>query len=250
MFLRRAAISFIALATTAIATGCGSAEGFDDSVDSVSQALPPGHCFQSQPKDVLVAGLVMDSWRVGYPLTRLSVDAGGNVTGPALPDILAGDLDVINSVPDARASVVAALNKVSGLPEYGMAGVGAEVEACSGVPAWTPSGNIVIDTTSIEVFPNGVNESSWRTTHKEFGKVCPLVKRIGNQDLVDPPGDGSTNAPPSSTVSASGVTANAFGLCPSSTWSGTFCKLSYATGVNYTGRQCQYYYGQNRCLLY
>ena len=55
---------------------------------------------------------------------------------------------------------------------------------------------------------------------------------------------------PSVTVSASGVTANAFGICPTGSTVGSYCKLSYATGVNYTGRTCQIYYGSLRCLLY
>ena len=93
------------------------------------------------------------------------------------------------------------------------------------------------------------NYDSWRTTHKEFGKVNPLVKRNANQDRVDPPCDGSTNLPPSSTVSTTGVRANAWGLCSSRTRTGTYCKLSYATGVRWKGRWCQPYYGYKRCVL-
>jgi hypothetical protein len=234
----------------ALSTACAVSEASNDPVDSVSSAINPGQCNQVQAKDTLIAALVKDSWIVGYPLTRLSVNASGSIVGPSLPDVLAGDIDLINTVPAARASVAAALVKVTGLAEYGMAGIGPDTEACSGVPAWTPSGSTTVNTASNQVFPSGVNEPSWRTTHQEFGKECPLIKRLGNRDIIDPPGDGSTNLPSSQTVSASGVTANAYGLCAPGTAVNTYCKLSYATGVNYTGRTCQLYYGSLRCLLY
>ena len=51
------------------------------------------------------------------------------------------------------------------------------------------------------------------------------------------------------TVSATGVVANAFGYCPEGTFD-QYCKRSYATGVNWHGRACLYYYGSLRCLLY
>ncbi|HEY5956949.1 MAG TPA: hypothetical protein VIV60_10370, partial [Polyangiaceae bacterium] len=92
--------------------------------------------------------------------------------------------------------------------------------------------------------------ASWVKVQKELSKECPLVKRNGNKDIVDPPGDGSTNEPVSVTVSATGVAANAFGNCPAGSGAGTYCKLSYATGVNYAGRMCTVYYGSLRCLLY
>jgi hypothetical protein len=221
-----------------------------DSIDSTSQAITPGHCKQAVAKDILIAGLVKDSWIAGYPLTRLTVDAAGNVGGPALPPLLAGDLEVINSIPAAAQSVARAVRAASGLSDYGVNGIGPDTDACDAVPAWTPSGTTIVATTANEVFTNGVNQASWLSVQKAFGKECPLIKRTGNRDLIDPPGDGSTNLPASSTVSATGVTANAFGICAAGTPALTYCKLSYSTGVRYTGRKCQVYYGSLRCLLY
>ncbi len=238
------------LCGSALSAACSNASDSDEAVDSVASEINPGLCNIVQPKDILIAALVRDSWVASYPLTRLSVDASGAIVGPSLPDVLAGDIDLINSVPEARASAAAAVAKISGLPEYGMSGIGPDTEACSAVPAWTPSGTTTIATTSNQVFPSGVNADAWREVQKEFGKECPLVKRLANRDIIDPPGDGSTNLPPSETVSSTGVTANAFGLCPADTAVGTYCKLSYATGVNYTGRSCQLYYGSLRCLVY
>jgi hypothetical protein len=142
------------------------------------------------------------------------------------------------------------LAKTSGLPEYSSVGIGPDTEACSGIPAWTPNGTTTVDTTSNEIFVGETNHDSWVKVQDEFSKECPLVKRLANKDIIDPPGDGSTNNPPSQTVSATGIVANAFGNCPSYTYPGTYCKLSYATGVNYTGRSCQSYYSSLRCLLY
>jgi hypothetical protein len=237
--------------------GCGSTDQNSptETVLSTSQAVdnapvPNGICKQAQPKDILIAQLVKDSWLAHYPLTRLSVSASGDITGPALPETLAGDLEIINTVPEARESVARALRKVTGLPEYGTAFIGPDIDACSGVPAWSPNGTVTVNTTANEVQTGGVNDNSWRTTHKEFGQECPLIKRTGNRDIIDPPGDGSTNDPPSATVSATGIRANAYGLCASGTPVGSFCKLSYATGVNWTGRNCQFYYGSLRCVLY
>jgi hypothetical protein len=237
-------------AISALPLGCAVGAEDSGSVDTLSQELPPGQCNQATAKDVLIAQLVKDSWAANYPLTRLYTDASGSIVGPSLPDLIAGDLEIINSVPAARTSVSNALVKVSGLPDYVMLGTGAETNACTAIPAWTPTGSTTVNTTSIEVFPGATNYASWLDVQKEFGKECPLIKRIGNKDIVDPPGDGSTNDPPSVTVSATGVIANAFGICPTGTSVGTYCKLSYATGVNYTGRSCQTYYGSLRCLLY
>jgi hypothetical protein len=230
--------------------GCSVGGEASESIESVSQELPPGQCNQAQAKDILIAQLVKDSWVAGYPLTRLYTNGSGQITGPSLPDLIAGDLDVINTVTAAQQSVSAALVNVSGLPDYVMQGIGPDTNACTSIPAWTPTGTTTVNTSSNEVFPGTLNYASWRTAHKEFGKECPLIKRIGNKDIIDPPGDGSTNDPPSPTVSSSGVSANAFGVCPTSTTVGTFCKLSYATGVNWTGRTCSVYYGSLRCLLY
>jgi hypothetical protein len=215
--------------------------------------LPDGpveqNCRKAEPKDILIAELVHQSWRVRYPLTRLHADEDGNITGPALPGEIAGSLDVINSVPEARESVVRALRKVSGLPDYGMLEIGYDSAACEQIPAWTPAGTTLVDTASYWVNPDGTNEQSWKTAHREFGKECPLIKTAGNRDIIDPPGDGSTNDPPSQTVSATGVRADVWGICPRFSWPGIYCKLSYATGINYTGRACSYYNGSLRCLL-
>ncbi|HMA96146.1 MAG TPA: hypothetical protein VKP30_25845 [Polyangiaceae bacterium] len=248
--LRITGMSCVLVAICALPLGCSVAAENSEPTETISQALPPGHCNQSTAKDTLIAQLVKDSWVTGYPLTRLSADANGAIVGSDLPDAVAGDLEIINTVEEARQAVARALVKVTGLPEYEIAGVGGDIEACTGVPAWTPNGSTTINTTSTEIFPGALNYKSWRTAQKEFSKECPLVKSVGELDLVDPPGDGSTNDPPSATVSASGVTANAWGNCPAGTVPGTYCKLSYAVGVNYTGRICTVYYGSNRCLLF
>jgi hypothetical protein len=232
------------------AAGCGAGSASEEQADSVTSEIVPGQCNQAQPKDILIAQLVKDSWVASYPLTRLSVDSTGAIVGLALPDVMAGDVDLINAVPEARASVATALSNLTGLPDYGMNGIGPDTNACTSIPAWTPSGSTTVNTVSNEVFPVAPNADSWREVQKQFSKECPLVKRLGNHDIIDPPGDGSTNLPPSQTVSSTGVTANAFGLCPTGTYSGTFCKLSSGSGINYTGRSCQYYYGSLRCLLY
>jgi hypothetical protein len=250
-----------------ILLGCGSVHGEDDTrslsqgldappVPSGLPAVVPGVCSQVDATDTIVAELVKVSWIAKYPLTRLEVVSAspdgmdGTVSGNDVPALVAGQLEIVNSVDAARQAVVRALRKVSGLPDYGMLEMGPDIAGCTEVPVWTPEGIVVRDTSANWVHTDGVNDASWQTAHREFGKECPLVKRIGNRDIVDPPGDGSTNAPASSTVSAEGVTANAFGLCPAGTPVGTYCKLSYATGVNYTGRTCRYYYGSLRCLLY
>jgi hypothetical protein len=248
--LRIAGMCFVLAAISAFPLGCNMEAQESESVDSVTQALPPGQCNQAEAKDVLIAQLVKDSWITAYPLTRLSTDASGAIVGENLPPEMAGDLEIINSVEAARVAVSTALAKVTGLPEYVIQGTGAEVEACTGIPAWTPTGETTVNTTSFEVFVGETNQDSWRETQKQFSKVCPLVKRTANSDFVDPPGDGSTNAPPSASVSASGTRANAFGLCPGGAFPGTYCKLSYATGVNYIGRTCRWYNGASRCLLY
>lgn len=237
-------------AICALTLGCSASSDGTESVDTISQALPPGHCSQAVAKDVLIAQLVKDSWITAYPLTRLDTDASGAVVGPSLPDAVAGDLEVINTIPEARQSVSKALQKVTGLVDYVPQGLGADQPACEGIPAWTPNGTTTVNTTTNETIAGSVNFDSWVKTQKEFSKECPLIKRIGNKDTVDPPGDGSTNDPPSATVSELRVTANSWELCPSGTSVGTFCKLSYATGVNYTGRMCMLYYDSTHCLLY
>lgn len=243
-------MSYVLAAICVLPFGCSAGADVTESGESVSQAIAPGQCNQAVAKDVLIAQLVRDTWVTGYPLTRLSADANGSIVGPNLPDAVAGDLEIINSVTEARESVVRALEKVTGSPEYVPMGMGAVEPECTGIPAWTPNGTTTVDTTTEEIFVGEENHESWVKVQKEFSKECPLVKRLGNKDLIDPPGDGSTNDPPSATVSATGVAANAFGFCPTGTYPGTYCKLSYAEGVNYTGRTCQIYYGSLRCLLY
>lgn len=247
--LRMTGMSCVLAAICALPLGCSAAGEVSESGNGVSQAISPGQCNQAVAKDVLIAQLVKDSAVNGYSLTRLSADANGALVGPALPDAVAGDLDLINSIVEARDSVARALDKVSGLPDYEMQGIGPDSNACTGIPAWTPSGTTTVNTTSNEVFVGDTNHDSWVKVQKEFAKECPLIKRLANKDIIDPPGDGSTNDPPSQTVSATGITANAFGNCQSGqVWS--FCKLSYATGVNYSGRLCQPYGTSTRCLLY
>ena len=241
----------IVVSACALAIGCSSDIRDQDEMSTIGQKYGPAHidCSQAEPKDVLIAELVKHSVIANYPLTRLYADANGDITGPALPDLVAGSLEVINSVPEAKTSVADALVKVSGEPDYGSVSLGAGVPECDEVRAWVPGGEIVTSTTSNLVSGPGVDDDSWKLAHKEFGKECPLVKRHGDSDWVDPPGDGSTNDPPSDTVSATGVRADAFGLCPSGTAYGTYCMLSYATGINYEGRKCTNYWGYNRCLL-
>ncbi|MGC4064745.1 MAG: hypothetical protein QM784_08905 [Polyangiaceae bacterium] len=248
--LRIAGMPFVLAAISVFPLGCSMDAQESESVDSVTQALPPGQCNRAEAKDVYIAQLVKDSWLTGYPLTRLSSDASGAIVGPNLPDAVAGDLEIINSIEAARVAVAKALVKVTGLPEYVIEGTGEEIAACVGIPAWTPTGETTVDTTSIEILVGATNQDSWLETQKQFSKVCSLIKRTANRDFVDPAGDGSTNNPPSATVSASGVRANAFGNCPTGIQQDTFCKLSYATGINYTGRTCRLYNGATRCLLY
>ncbi len=207
----------------------------------------PAACGRVKSHDVYVAQLVKDSWFVKYPLTRLSVNANGRIVGAGAPDMILGDLEVINLIPAARKDVARALNEIAGLPDYGMLRIGPDRPLCSSVPAITPSGVVSVSTYANRVFPDGTNQASWTATHTAFGKQCLLVRRVGDHDIIDPPGDGSTNAPVSATVSASGVRADVFGRC-SCPW--CYCKLSYATGVRYTGRLCLPYNSQYRCLPY
>lgn len=249
-YLRITGMSCILAAGCVLTLGCSAGPGTTESGDTVAQSMTPGQCNQAVAKDILIAQLVKDSALTNYPLTRLSVDANGAIVGSDVPDAVAGDLEIINSVTEARESVARALDKISGLEEYSVTGLGQSTGACTGIPAWTPSGTTTVNTTSDEIFIGEDNHKSWVKVQDAFSKECPLVKRLANKDFVDPPGDGSTNDPASETVSASGVTANAFGVCPTGTYPGTYCKLSYATGINYAGRTCQVYYGSLRCLLY
>ncbi len=227
--------------------GCGAAGDSSEPLASTEQATAL-NCERVEPKDVLIAQLMRDSWLVQYPLTRLVVDPDGAVTGLDLPELVAGDLELINLVPEARDSVARAVSKLGGVGDYTIGEIGPDLDACPAVPAWTPEGPTIVSTTANELFDMG-DQKAWKTTQKEFAQECALIKTNGNHYIIDPPGDGSTNDPPSETVSAWGVQANAFGLCPSWAWPGLFCKLSYATGAYWTGRRCQTYWGALRCLL-
>jgi hypothetical protein len=232
-----------------MAGGCGAAgDSGSETLGSVEQGAAL-NCDKAAPKDVLIAQLMKDSWIAQYPLTRLTVDPSGSITGPNVPELLVGNLEIINSVPEAHDSVVRALNRVSGLGDYTIGAIGPDTDACPAVPAWTPSGPTVVSTTANELFDIG-DDKVWKTTQKEFARECPLIKTNGNHYTIDPPGDGSTNNPPSATVRAWGVRANAYGNCPTGSYLGIYCKLNYAQGVNWTGRSCQSYYGYVRCLLH
>ncbi len=250
--------SACSLAILCVASGgCGAAGDSGGETATLVEQAAALNCDKAEAKDVLIAQLMRDSWGDSsdpenyppYPLTRLSVDPSGNVTGPGLPPAVKGDLDLINSVPEAHDSVVRALAKVSGSGEYSIGGIGPDTDACPDVPAWTPNGEIRVSTVANELFITG-GDKVWKETQKAFAQECPLIKTNGNHYIIDPPGDGSTSLPPSETVSAWGVRANAYGICPTGSWSGVWCKLSYATGINWTGRSCQAYCGYLRCLLY
>jgi hypothetical protein len=216
----------------------------------VSAASQDAKCSQAQPYDILIADLMHFSAQENFSLTHLSANASGYIVADeAMPDAVAGQVGLINTVSEARASLAEGLRKVSGLPAYTIAEWTLESAACTGLLAWSSPEPVITDTESYRVVP-GENPDSWTTTHREIGKVCPLVKRVANADVYDPASDGSTNRPPSSTVSATGVKANAFGLCPSGSRVGTWCKLSYATGINWNeARWCQTYGGYLRCVL-
>ncbi len=240
----------------AIQGACNNEADNDDSAACSKQELTMeimrGHrhfCARTQPKDPLIADLVVHSWVVKYPLTRLYINAKGHVTGRDLPELLVGDLQVINSIPEARRSVASAIAKISGLRDYGTASIDYVGEACSSVPVFTPSGVRTTSTSNYYVSTGGVHERSWWRTRRAFAQECPLLKGAG-PNMIDPPGDGSTNDPISASVAASGVRANAFGNCAAGTREGTYCKLSYATGQNWTGRKCQNWYGKLRCAVY
>lgn len=230
----------------------GLDEPSSEPVDSISAAAYHVKCEQVEPTDILISELFLFSLMENYSLTRLGVDESGNVVGEDMPDLVAGQVELVNAVPEAKADLVEALGEIAGEPAYDVSSVTRvdEALACNDLEVWSATGNTFIDTEVFEVAVTPETWEAWDTVHKEIGKVCPLAHRQGvNKDYVDPAGDGSTNLPQSSTVSTTGVRANAFGLCPTGTATGTYCKLSYATGVNWTGRWCQTYYGQLRCLL-
>jgi hypothetical protein len=237
----------IVVSASSIVFGCASSGSDDTELNAVAQQYGPAHidCSKAEPKDILIAELVKHSVIANYPLTRLFVDTNGDIVGPNVPDLVGGSLELVNALPEARASVAQALVKVTGEPDYGTVSLGAGVPECDSVP--TPWGSTTPTESNLVSGP-GILDDSWKLAHKEFGKQCPLVKRHGNSDWVDPPGDGSTNLPPSDTVSATGVVADAWGLCPTGTPVTTHCKLSYATGINWTGRRCANYWGYLRCL--
>jgi len=246
---------FCALGLAAMACGATNETDSQEQLGSVSSASQDAKCGQAEPHDILISELFYDSVITNYSLTKLFVDGVGNIDGTDMPDLVAGQVGRINMVAAAKADVADALDKVTGLPAYTIAGYTHYAEACTDLEAltWDEEGELtttLTDTDSFEVTA-ATNYDSWADTHKEFGKVCPLVKRVGTdgKDTVDPPCDGSTNDPPSSTVSATGVVANAFGNCLSTTPSWTPCKLYYATGVNWTGRVCLWVSGVKQCVL-
>jgi hypothetical protein len=228
--------------------GCGGTDPAE-SIGLVSSASQDAKCKQAEPHDILIADLMHYSVLENFSLTHLYADASGDIVADTImPGLVEGQVSLINTVPEARDALAQGLGKVSGLEPYTIAESGWDSAACTDLLAWSVPEPVLTNTDAKYVVP-GDNPDSWTKTHKEIGKVCPLVKRTGNNDVYDPANDGSTNAPPSSTVSATGVVANAFGLCPSGTPTGTYCKLSYATGINWTGRWCQPYYGSQRCVL-
>ncbi len=232
-----------------------SSGGSDPSepLGTVSSAAEHVKCTDAEPHHTLISDLVLASLQENFSLTQLSVDSSGAIVGPPdMPDAVAGQLELVNTVPDAQAGVAEALEKVSGLTPYTVASVAVNpsIDGCTDLLAWTADGTALTNTLVYDVDVTDTPEKSWKTTRNEFIKVCPLLKVRGDKSTVDPAGDGSTNLPASSTVSATGVLANAWGLCPSGSKAGTYCKLRYATGVNWTGRKCTAYYGSLRCLLY
>ncbi|MBN1918931.1 MAG: hypothetical protein JW889_13575 [Verrucomicrobia bacterium] len=229
--------------------GCGGTDS-TESIGLVSSASQEAKCGQAVPHDILIAELMHFSVQESFSLTHLYADASGDIVADIpMTQLVEGQVGLINTVPEARAALAQGLDKVSGLPPYTIAEWGWHEAACTDLLAWSLPEPVVTNTDSYYVVP-GENPDSWTTAHKEVGKVCPLVKRVANQDVYDPPNDGSTNLPPSSTVSGSGVKANAFGLCPTGTVTSTWCKLSYAVGINWNkARWCQAYYGNQRCVL-
>lgn len=230
--------------------GCAGADPAEP-IGQVSAASQEAKCKQAQPYDILISDLMHYSVVENFSLTHLYADAAGAIVSDAtMPELVEGQVALINTVADARAALADGLEKVSGEPAYTIASWSLESgEACTGLLAWSSPEPVVTTTEAYYVVP-GENPDSWTTTHREIGKVCPLLKRVGNKDIYDPASDGSTNLPPSSTVSASGVRANAFGLCPSGTNEDAWCKLSYAAGINWNkARWCQMSGGYLRCVL-
>ena len=265
--------------------GCVATDG-GEPVGFAQSAGVEAKCDQSEPHDMLIAQLMHISLSENFSLTHLYIDGEGLVqsevdiegTGtqgqlnvingvveineedddemPEDPDLIAGQGEDPNDDPNlelARSDIANALDelKTKTSNHYTVAEHVYFEDACEDVPAW-PEGVILPKTESWKVVPGEDEESqdAWKWTHKKFGKYCPLVKDNTNVTLVDPAGDGSTNDPPSSTVSANGVKALSNGLCPAYAPYGTYCKLSYATGVNWTGRKCKYWYSAKRCVLY
>lgn len=242
-----------ALSLSLVTFACSAAhEVSPEQTASVSSAVYHVKCNQVEPTDILISELVHFSVMSDYSLTLLGVDGSGNVEGDSMPDLVAGQVELINTVPTAKADLVEALENISGEPAYTIEEVNEvpDLTGCSELEVWTPNGTTFVDTPVFEVVASPETWDAWDDVHKEIAKVCPLVNRHGtDKDLVDPAGDGSTNLPPSETVSSTGVRANAFGICPAGTATGAYCMLSYATGINWTGRWCQPYYGQLRCVL-
>jgi len=238
------------VAVAAVAwVGCAG-EGAGGAGEELGSSFDPMMCEDSEPTDMLVLDLVKHAWLAGFPLTRLQVDAEGLVTGTDVPDSVAGDLEVINHVPEARAALARAVSQFAGLPNYEVGGIGPDEPACEGVPAWSPSGTVYVSTTANLVTPKGESADSWQVVHAALAKEAPLLAVPGRSDMIDPPGDGSTCVP-TSVVGGFGVKANAFGLCDDSIADeGTWCMLNYASYRYFSGeRVCTEWYGNLRCML-
>jgi hypothetical protein len=237
--------------------GCGATDGGNTVgfVQSAKLNCNPVRV-QSEPFHMLIVDLMHRSVMDHVSLTQLYVGADGSIQfdGELNPEsATAGALEMINGEDDecalARQAIVEALTDMGSLPPYEVIGMECE-PFCDGVPAYSVPENVEAKTELCTVTVTPETEASWDATHKAFGKVCPGLKKLASSNDFDPAGDGSTNDPPSSTVSATGVKALSNGLCPAYAPVGTYCKLSYASGTNWTGRKCKYWYGAKRCLLY
>ena len=246
--------------------GCGATDGEEPIgfVQSAKLNCKPVQK-QTEPYHSLIIDLMDTSVHEGFSLTELRVDTDGAIvadvedletdypgTFTALGDINGEDANGGEDEPAlARAAMAEALDEMfkhGPLPPYAVAAPPECEPFCEGIPAYSVPENVNTTTRLCTVTVTPETEDSWDTTRKALHQIVPALKDLGNEDSYDP-GDGSTNRAPSSTVSATGVVANAYGICPSWAPVGTYCKLSYATGINWTGRWCQFLGGRKRCLL-
>ena len=244
----------VALLTLTVPMACAATDDSESEGPSgvVQSTWKPNQCKHAEPHDVLIADLFAASLAADFSLTQLYND-GGNVAGPAeMPAPVAATVADINDVEEAREAVITALdNGVTGLPEYSVESyVVVHEGGCPDFEAWAGDETAVTDLDLYDDITIAANPDSWDETIKQFGKECPLVKRMDQKNSIDPGGDGSTNRVTRATLARQGVTANAWGLCPAGVPTGTYCMLSYATGTYYAGtRWCQPYRGYKRCLL-